>query len=95
MKDAPSRNAVSTTNRSPDPALPPLVLVPRAASGPPPSAASGPPPSAATGPRPPSAETYPFIQYKKDKPNKFRVDFFSTNCQDNYFIYEGEEDHMG
>mmetsp|Transcript_2492 Transcript_2492/g.3834 ORF Transcript_2492/g.3834 Transcript_2492/m.3834 type:complete len:88 (-) Transcript_2492:44-307(-) len=87
MKDAPSRNAVSTTNRSPDPALPPLVLVPRAASGPPPSAASG--------PRPPSAETYPFIQYKKDKPNKFRVDFFSTNCQDNYFIYEGEEDHMG
>ena len=86
MKDAPSRNAVSTTNRSPDPALTPLVLVPRAASGPPPSAATGPPPS---------AETYPIHQYKPNKPIKFRVDFFWSNCQDYHAIYEGEEDHMG
>ena len=37
----------------------------------------------------------PIRQYNKDKPNKFRVDFFWSNCQDYHAIYEGEEDHMG
>lgn len=29
----------------------------------------------------------PIRQYNKDKPNKFRVDFFSTNCPKMYFTY--------